>query len=150
MTEKAFTGVKADRPVLEAGTYNATFAGFSDVKQGSFGDPYVLWLFHPDGSPDETEVAGATSLAFGYTSKGMEWARRLTGKSSATDMTWGKDLKEKRPVINWGPDLKGSTCQIVVEKNYDEDTETHKNRVVNVLPPGSMELDEVDLSDIPF
>lgn len=151
MTEQPFTGVKADRPVIDGGKYNATLKRFSDLmKQGSFGDPYVLWLFHPDGAPDEFEVAGAISVTFGWTSKGMEWARRLTGKSSATDMRWGRDLKEKRPVIDWGPELVGSRCQIVVEKNFDEESETYRNRVVNVLPPSAVEVEEPNFEDIPF
>jgi hypothetical protein len=138
-----FTGVKADRPVIEEGTYDATVAGFSDLKQGGFGDPYVLWLFHPDGYPDDFEVAGATSVTAGATAKGMEWARRILGKSTATDMKWGRDLKEKRPIINWGPpELTGKPCRIVVEKNYDEDEERHRNRVVNVLPPETTEAEK--------
>src|SRR5215213_8369516 len=105
-------------------------------RPGSFGDDYVQWIFQPDGYSEDTQPAGATSMAAGATAKGMEWARRMLGKSTATDMKWGRDLKEKRPVVDWGPDiLLGKPCRIVVEKNYDEDEERYRNHVVNVLPP---------------
>jgi hypothetical protein len=72
-------------------------------------------------------------------------------------MKWGKDLKERRPVINWGPaELEGKPCRIVVEKYFDEDEERHKNRVVSVLPPEKttaekdLENSEEDFESIPF
>ena len=96
-------------------------------------------------------------MAAGRNAKGMEWARRILGKSTATDMKWGKDLKEKRPVISWGPaELEGKPCRIVVEKYFDEEEEIYKNRVVNVLPPAkteaeeSLEETEEDFESIPF
>jgi|SRR5215218_8908820 len=151
MSDTAFTGVKAQRPVIEGRTYNATLAGFSDVQKGQ-NDDYVFWIFHPEGAPDDFEVSCATSLSPAWYAKPMEFARRLTGKSDATDTVWGLELKKrpKRPVIDWGPELIGSECQIVVEKNYDEETETYRNRVVNVLPPGSVDLEEPNFEEIPF
>ena len=134
MSEDTFT-VKAFRPeIIDAGTYSAKLVGMKK-RPGSFGDDYVQWIFQPDGYSEDTQPAGATSMAAGATAKGMEWARRMLGKSTATDMKWGRDLKEKRPVVDWGPDiLLGKPCRIVVEKNYDEDEERYRNHVVNVLP----------------
>jgi len=138
MTEATtkFGGVKGqDRPVIEGGVYDATLTGFSDVQRGLNGE-YVFWNWTPDGYPD-LEVSIITSIGGGWRTKGMEIARRLKGKSDATDQKWGRDLKQKRPVIDWGPELIGSRAQIVVEKVYDQDTETYRNRVVNVVPPGT-------------
>jgi len=121
--------------ILEAGTYAAVVVALKK-RPGSFGDDYVQWIFQPVGYSEDAQPAGSTSLADGATAKGMEWARRILGKSNATDMKWGRDLKERRPVINWGPvELEGKPCRIVVEKNYDESEERYRNRVVNVLPP---------------
>ena len=155
MSEDTFT-VKAFKPeILEAGTYPATVAAMKK-RPSSFGDEYVQWIFQPDGFSEDAQPAGSTSLASGRNAKGMEWARRILGKSTATDMQWGRDLKEKRPVVDWGPDiLIGKPCRIVVEKNYDEDEERNRNRVVNVLPPEETEKassaeEADDFSDIPF
>jgi hypothetical protein len=143
MTEgKTFTGVKqSELPVLDSGIYNATLTSFSDVKQGINGE-YVYWNFTPEGY--DFEVSMISSIGGGWRTKGMEVARRLTGKSDAVDQKWGLDLKEKRPVINWGPELVGSKCRIDVEKYFDEDLEVYKNRVVNVLPPAKPNLTEVE------
>jgi hypothetical protein len=156
MSEDTFT-VKAFKPaILEAGTYPATVAAMKK-RPSSFGDEYVQWIFQPDGFSEDAQPAGSTSLAAGSTAKGMEWARRILGKSTATDMKWGRDLKEKRPVVDWGPDiLLGKPCRIVVEKNYDEDEERDRNRVVNVLPPAvtaaekTAAEEEEEFSKIPF
>ena len=157
MSGDTFT-VKAFRPeIIPAGTYSATLVGMKK-RPGSFGDDYVQWIFQPDGYSEDAQPAGATSLAAGATAKGMEWARRILGKSDATDTKWGRDLKEKRPVVDWGPDiLIGKPCRIVVEKNYDEDEERYRNRVVNVLPPGETNVEEAaaaeetdDFESIPF
>jgi hypothetical protein len=148
VSEDTFT-VKAFRPeIIPAGTYSATLVGMKK-RPGSFGDDYVQWIFQPDGYSEDAQPAGATSLAAGATAKGMEWARRILGKSDATDTNWGRDLKEKRPVVDWGPDiLIGKPCRIVVEKRYDEDEERYRNRVVNILPPektdAEKDLDAVD------
>ena len=143
--------------IIEAGTYPATVVALKK-RPGSFGEDYVQWIFQPDGFSKDAQPAGATSLAAGATSKGMEWARRILGKSNATDMKWGKDLKERRPVVNWGPrELEGKPCRIVVEKNWDEDEERHRNRVVNVLPPDETNVEKAvaaeeadDFESIPF
>src|SRR5215211_720518 len=142
LSEDTFT-VKAFTPeIIDAGTYPATVAAMKK-RPSSFGDEYVQWIFQPDGFSEDAQQAGTTSLASGRTAKGMEWARRILGKSSATDMKWGKDLKERRPVIDWGPELLvGKCCRIVVEKVYDEDEERHRNRVVNVLPPEKTEAEK--------
>jgi hypothetical protein len=151
MTEKPFTGVKAgDFPVIDAGVYNATLTSFSDIRQGMNGE-YVFWNFTPDGY-DDVEISIITSIGGGWKSKGMEIARRLMGKSDATDTRWGRDIKNKRPRVNWGPELKGSRATIVVEKIYDEDEEVHKNRVVNVVAEGALDATqkEEDFESIPF
>jgi len=151
MTEKPFTGVKAgDFPVIDAGVYNATLTSFSDIRQGMNGE-YVFWNFTPDGY-DDVEVSIITSISGGWKSKGMEIARRLMGKSDATDTRWGRDIKNKRPRVNRGPELKGSRATIVVEKIYDEDEEVHKNRVVNVVAEGALDATqkEEDFESIPF
>jgi hypothetical protein len=150
----SFTGVKgSDRPVIEGGVYDATLTSFSDVKQGMNGGEYVFWNFTPDGH--DVEVSIITSIGGGWRTKGMEIARRLKGKSDATDQKWGRDLKQKRPIVDWGPELIGSRAQIVVEKIYDEETETYKNRVVNVVAPGSFRTDgktdaEAEMEEVPF
>jgi hypothetical protein len=151
MTEKPFTGVKAgDFPVIDAGVYNATLTSFSDIRQGMNGE-YVFWNFTPDGY-DDVEISIITSIGGGWKSKGMEIARRLMGKSDATDTRWGRDIKNKRPRVNWGPELKGSRATIVVEKIYDEDEEVHKNRVVNVVAEGALKAPqkEEDFESSPF
>jgi hypothetical protein len=151
MTEKPFTGVKAgDFPVIDAGVYNATLTSFSDIRQGMNGE-YVFWNFTPDGY-DDVEVSIITSIGGGWKSKGMEIARRLMGKSDATDTRWGRDIKNKRPRVNWGPERKGSRATIVVEKIYDEDEEVHKNRVVNVVAEGALDATqkEEDFESSPF
>jgi hypothetical protein len=147
-----FTGVTAtERPVIDGGTYNASLTSFSDIKQGQNGE-YVFWNFTPDGH--DVEVSIITSIGEGYKTKGMELARRLTGKSNATDTKWGRDIKDKRPLVNWGPDLVGSRATIVVEKYYDDDQEVFKNRVVNVVAEGALEAvdnsEEEDFESIPF
>jgi hypothetical protein len=158
-TTTKFTGVKAQTfPVIDEDFYDATLTGFSDVKQSGNG-PYVLWFWRPDAHPD-VEVACATSIGGGPKSKGMEIARRLTGKSTAVDQKWGRDLKEKRPSIDWGPELIGSRAQIHFTKVWDEDSEVFRNRVVNVTAPGGLkptgaaneadDVDESDFDDIPF
>ena len=153
---ETFKGVKGRRPeILEGGTYPATVADFRLVPT-AWGER-VAWIFQPDGYSENARPAGFTSKADGYKAKPMEWARRILGKSDATDMKWGKDLKEKRPVVNWGPEeLLGKPCRIVVEKNYDEDFEEYSNIVVNVLPPDETNLEkaveetEEDFENIPF
>jgi hypothetical protein len=73
----------------------------------------------------------------------MEWARRILGKSMAADMKWGRDLKEKGTVVDWGPGiLVDKRCRIVVEKIFDEDEERYRNRVVNVLPPEGTDVEK--------
>jgi hypothetical protein len=145
--ETPFGGVKAqERQVIEPGVYDATLTSFSGIKQGINGE-YVYWNFTPDEYPD-VEVSMITSIGGGWNAKGMEIARRLTGKSDATDMKWGLELKKKRPLVNWGPELKGSKCQIVVDKLFDEELEVYKNRVRNVVAPGT--LQEEDFDSIPF
>ena len=158
MSEESFT-VRAFTPeIIEAGTYSATLVAMKK-RPSSFGDEYVLWIFHPDGFSEDVQIAGSTSLAAGRNAKGMEWARRVLGKSTATDMKWGHELKEKRPVVDWGPDiLVGKPCQIVVEKNWDEDEERYRNRVVNVLPPKETKVEQAateaeeaeSFEDMPF
>jgi hypothetical protein len=161
MTESTkFGGVKGqNRPVIEGGVYDATLVSFSDVQRGLNGE-YVFWNWRPDDHPD-AEVSIITSIGGGWRTKGMEIARRLKGKSDATDQRWGRDLKQKRPVIDWGPELVGSRAQIVVEKIFDEETETYRNRVVNVVATGALKpaggetddssaVDESDFDDIPF
>jgi hypothetical protein len=107
-----------------------------------------MWLFQPEGFSKDAQPAGFTSVSAGRTSKGMEWARRIFGKSDATDQCYGKDIKDKRPVVDWGADeLRGKPCRIVVEKNYDEDEEDYRNLVINVLPladDGDADLDDLD------
>jgi hypothetical protein len=157
VSEETFT-VRAFTPeIIEAGTYPATVAAMRK-RPSSFGDDYVQWIFQPDGFSEDAQPAGSTSLAAGRNAKGMEWARRILGKSEATDMKWGRELKEKRPVVDWGPDiLVGKSCRIVVEKNYDENEERYRNRVVNVLPPEETKVEqaardeeEEDFESIPF
>jgi hypothetical protein len=157
MSEDTFT-VKAFTPeIIDAGTYPAMVVGMKK-RPGNFGDDYVQWIFQPDGFSEDAQPAGSTSLAAGATAKGMEWARRILGKSTAADMKWGRDLKERRPVVDWGPDiLVGKPCRIVVEKNYDEDEERYRNRVVNVLPPGETNVEKAaaaeedeEFNSIPF
>jgi hypothetical protein len=150
-----FTGVKAsERPVIEGGVYNATLTSFSDVKQGQNG-PYVFWNFTPDGH-DDVEVSIITSVGpeSGPRSKGMEIARRLKGKSNATDTKWGTDIRDKRPRIDWGPELVSSRATIVVSKFWDEDEELYRNRVTNVVAEGALEAaaksEEEDFESIPF
>jgi hypothetical protein len=152
MTEKAFTGVKASEyTVIDAGVYNATLTSFSDVRQGMNGE-YVFWNFTPDGH--DTEVSIITSIGGGWKSKGMEIARRLKGKSDATDTKWGRDIRDKRPRVDWGPELKGSRATIVVDKIYDEDEEIYRNRVTNVVAEGALkpveEAEAEDFESIPF
>jgi len=153
MSEKAFTGVQgSDFPTIEGGIYDATLTSFSDVRQGMNGE-YVFWNFTPDGH-DDVEVSIITSIGGGWKSKGMEIARRLKGKSEATDTKWGRDIKNKRPRVDWGPELKGSRATIVVEKIYDEDEEVYKNRVTNVVAEGALksenDAEAEDLESIPF
>jgi hypothetical protein len=137
---KPFGGVKAtEYEVIEGGVYDATLTSFSDVKQGISGE-YVFWNFTPDGH--DVEVSIITSIGGGWKSKGMEIARRLLGKSDATDTKWGRDIKKKRPRVDWGPELVGSKCQIIVEKVWDEDEEVYRNRVSNMVPPGSFNTDD--------
>lgn len=152
ITEKAFTGVKASEyTVIDAGVYNATLTSFSDVRQGMNGE-YVFWNFTPDGH--DIEVSIITSIGGGWKSKGMEIARRLKGKSDATDTKWGRDIKDKRPRVDWGPELKGSRATIVAEKIYDEDEEIYRNRVTNVVAEGALkpveEAEAGDFQSIPF
>ena len=152
ITEKAFTGVKASEyTVIDAGVYNATLTSFSDVRQGMNGE-YVFWNFTPDGH--DTEVSIITSIGGGWKSKGMEIARRIKGKSDATDTKWGRDIKDKRPRVDWGPELKGSRATIVAEKIYDEDEEIYRNRVTNVVAEGALkpveEAEAGDFQSIPF
>lgn len=148
-----FTGVKATEfPVIDGGIYNATLTSFSDVKQGINNSEYVFWNFTPDGH--DLEVSIITSIGGGWKSKGMELARRLMGKSDATDMRWGRDIKSKRPRVDWGPELVGSRATIVVDKIWDEDEEIYRNRVTNVVAEGALESaandEEKDFESIPF
>jgi hypothetical protein len=144
--ETPFGGVKGqENEVIEPGVYDATLTSFSGVKQGMNGE-YVFWNFTPDEYPD-TEVSIITSIGGGWNSKGMEIARRLKGKSDATDQKWGRELKKKRPIINWGPELKGSRCQIVVEKHFDEELEVYKNRVTNVVAEGALEAVQAEVEE---
>ncbi len=148
-----FTGVKASEfPVIDGGIYNATLTSFSDVKQGINNSEYVFWNFTPDGH--DLEVSIITSTGGGWKSKGMELARRLMGKSDATDMRWGLDIKSKRPRVDWGPELVGSRATIVVDKIWDEDEEIYRNRVTNVVAEGAIEStaadEEKDFESIPF
>ena len=148
-----FTGVKATEfPVIEGGVYNATLTSFSDVKQGINNSEYVFWNFTPDGH--DLEVSIITSIGGGWKSKGMEIARRLKGKSDATDMRWGLDIKSKRPRIDWGPELVGSRATIVVDKIWDEDEEIYRNRVTNVVAEGALNpvaaAEAEDFESIPF
>jgi hypothetical protein len=136
--------VKGFRPeIIEAGTYPATVV---DIKgMNGVRGPYAMWLFQPDGFSEDAQPAGFSSISAGRTSKGMEWARRILGKSDATDMLYGKDIKDKRPVVDWGAEeLSGKPCRIVVEKNYDEDEEAYRNLVTNVLPVADSDGADVD------
>jgi hypothetical protein len=157
LSEESFTVKSFEPEILENGTYPATVADMRKRPSSFGGDEYVLWIFAPDGFSEDARPAGTTSLSAGRNAKGMEWSRRILGKSQATDTKWGRDLKEKRPVVEWGPDiLVGKPCRIVVEKGWDEDEERYRNRVVNVLPPEKTDAEknlddtEDDFSDIPF
>ena len=148
-----FTGVTASEfPVIDGGIYNATLTSFSDVKQGINNSEYVFWNFTPDGH--DLEVSIITSTGGGWKSKGMELARRLMGKSDATDMRWGLDIKSKRPRVDWGPELVGSRATIVVDKIWDEDEEIYRNRVTNVVAEGALkpvaDAEAEDFESIPF
>jgi hypothetical protein len=147
MSEETFI-VKAFQPeIIEAGTYPATVAAMWK-RPSRFGDEYVQWIFQPDGFSEDARPAGSTSLADGRKTKGMEWARRILGKSTATDARWGHELKEKRPVVDWGPDiLVGKPCRIVVEKNWDGDEERYRNHVANVLPPKGTKVEQAAASE---
>jgi hypothetical protein len=136
--------VKGFRPeIIEAGTYPATIVDIKEMN-GVHG-PYAMWLFQPDGFSKDAQPAGFTSISAGRTSKGMEWARRILGKSDATDQSYGKDIQDKRPVVDWGADeLRNKSCRIVVEKNYDEDEEDYRNLVVNVLAVADGDGDDED------
>jgi hypothetical protein len=156
VSEESFVIKPFEPEILEPGVYDATVVDLKR-KPGSFGEDYVLWIFQPDGYSEKAQPAGHTSMAAGSNSKGMEWSRRILGKSTAVDMKWGRDLKERRPVVNWGPDiLRGKPCRIVVEKYWDEAEERYRNKVVNVLPPEKTEaetdLEEAkeDFESIPF
>jgi hypothetical protein len=155
MSDNPFTGVnRQSRPVIDEGIYDATFSSFSDVQQGANG-PYVFMNFTPDTHPN-VEVSIIVSIDGGWKSKGVEIARRLTGKSTATDTKWGREIKDKRPDIGFGTELIGKPCQIVVAKLYDEGLEVHKNRVTNVVPPGTFDTSdpktdvEKELEEAPF
>jgi len=148
-----FTGVKATEfPVIDGGIYDATLTSFSEVKQGINNSEYVFWNFTPDGHA--LEVSIITSIGSGWKSKGMELARRLMGKSDATDMRWGLDIKSKRPRVDWGPELVGSRATIVVDKIWDEDEEIYRNRVTNVVAEGALkpvaDAEAEDFESIPF
>jgi hypothetical protein len=65
---------------IEAGTYPASVTRM-EAGQGAF-DPYARWVFLLEDQ--EVEVSGFTTLSAGRTAKGMEWARRILGKSTAT------------------------------------------------------------------
>jgi len=148
-----FKGVKAsERKVTEAGIYDATLESFSEIQRGQNG-PYVFWNFTPDLHPD-VQVSIITSIPepgedSGPNAKGMEIARRLQGKSDATDTKWGKDIKDKRPTVNWGPELAGSRATIVVEKIWDESAEVYRNRVTNVVREGALEATVFDEDELP-
>src|SRR5215203_206231 len=148
-----FTGVKAtELPVIDGGIYDATLTSFSEVKQGINNSEYVFWNFTPDGH--DLEVSIITSIGSGWKSKGMELARRLMGKSDATDMRWGLDIKSKRPRVDWGPELVGSRATIVVDNILDEDEEIYRNRVINVVAEGALkpvaDAEAEDFESIPF
>ncbi len=145
---------------IEAGTYPATVVA---LKQGH-GDygPFAVWVFQPEGFSEDAQPAGFTSLSGARSGKGMEWARRILGKSNANDMLYGKDIRDKRPVVDWGEEeLSGKPCRIVVEKNWDPDEEDYRNKVTNVLPAKSGEAipdakasaeteNDEDFVEIPF
>ncbi len=152
MTESLGT-VRGFRPeIIEAGTYLASVV---DLKQlhGQHG-PYAMWIFQPEGYSEGAQPAGFTSISAGRTSKGMERARRILGKSDATDTLYGKDIQDKRPVVDWGAaEPKDKVCRIVVEKNWDEDEEAYRNLVVDVLPVTNRKSssdDEAEFDAIPF
>jgi hypothetical protein len=108
--------VKGFRPeIIEAGTFPATVV---DIKgMNGVRGPYAIWLFQPDGFSEDAQPAGFSSISAGRTSKGMEWARRILGKSGATDMLYGKDIKDKRPVVDWGAaELSGKPCRIALSR----------------------------------
>lgn len=156
MTEREKVSVPAFVPeIIEAGTYPATVVEISALN-GDYG-PYAMWIFQPDGYTQDARPAGFTSLSAARSGKAMEWARRILGKSDATDTLYGKDMQDKRPIIDWGEDeLRGGRCKIVVETKWDENEEVYRNVVANVLPegagasPGAPEEDEEDFSEIPF
>jgi hypothetical protein len=56
--------------------------------------------------------------------------------------------------VDWGAaELRDKACQIVVEKNWDENEEVYRNLVVNVLPIAndkSSSGDKAEFDDIPF
>jgi hypothetical protein len=144
--------VPKERPVIEAGVYDATLTSFSDLMNGRNGD-FVFWRFTPDAYPD-VEIGCPTSVADGRNTKGMEIARRIQGKSKATDTKWGKDIRDKRPIVNWGPQDIGTRATIVVEKHYNDDSEAYENRIPNVVALGALEatvpsggFDEPDFPD---
>ena len=146
--------VPKERPVIEAGIYNATLTSFSDVMQGRNGE-FVFWRFTPDGH-DDAEVAIIKSVSDGRNTKGIEIARRIKGKSGATDTMWGKDIRDKRPVVNWGPQDVGSRATIVVDKFYNDDAEAYENRVTNVVTLGALEASareedfaNINMGDVP-
>src|SRR5215212_10402241 len=130
---------------VESGTYPAELVKMPPIQTSD--GPRALWVFLPEG--EDIEVAGFTSLSQGSTSKAMEWARRILGKSDATDEKWGKDLKnERRPIVGWGEDeLKGKPCRVVVEKYWDDEIEVYRNRVTNVLPSANGKGNATSLRD---
>jgi len=134
--------IKGYKPeTIEAGTYPATVAA---LKQGH-GDygPFAVWVFQPEGFSEDAQPAGFTTLSPARSGKGMEWARRILGKSEASDMLYGKDIRDKRPVVDWGEEeLSGKSCRIVVEKNWDSNEEDYRNKVTNVLPAKSAKSGE--------
>jgi hypothetical protein len=82
----------------------------------------------------------------------------MKGKSDAVDTKWGRDIKDKRPRCDWGPQDIGLRATIVVTKFWNDKEEVYENRVENVVAEGALqaaqakaeaELEE-DVKDIPF
>jgi hypothetical protein len=119
---------------IEAGTYPAQLVKMASG-QGAF-DPYARWTFHPDGFPEDVEVSGFTTLSPGRTAKGMEWARRILGKSTATDDKYGRDIKDKRPSVNWGLRRVHRGVQVETkDPRYREGHDYHGRGVLPETPP---------------
>lgn len=120
--------------VLEPGWYRGRLVSFSDPIKGANGE-FVFWRFEVEDTGVECSVITSIpepGVPPGRNTKGCEFSRRMQGFSHAVDQKFGRDIKDRRKRVSFGPELIDLEAAVLISKEWDESAEEFDNRVETI------------------